>query len=139
MLELLKVQLSRIVLDKVIYNTISCTVFFIKVWYQFQHNFSNTSYFFSLLSIFIFFGKIYRFWPTMHFSWLALKKKTYKTRENIIPNFFSRIATESGLLGPKIALWYFSHSQILHVKKETVFSGQTGWTSFCSKYSQKFS
>ena len=68
-----------------------------------------------------------------------LWKKTYKTQENIFPNFFSRIATESGLLGPKIALWYFSNSQILHVKKETVFSGQTGWTSFCSKYSQKFS
>ena len=83
MLELLKVQLSRIVLDKVIYNTISCTVFFIKVWYQFQHNFSNTSYFFSLLSIFIFFGKIYRFWPTIHFSWLALKKNIQNPGKHI--------------------------------------------------------
>ena len=35
-------------------------------------------------------------------------------QENVLPNFFSGVATESGLLGPKIALWYFSNLKILH-------------------------
>ena len=45
-------------------------------------------------------------------------KKTYKTQKNIFPNFFSKIATELGLLGPKIALWKFSNLQILYFNKK---------------------
>ena len=36
--------------------------------------------------------------------WLAFFKKPKQTQENVFPNFFSKEATESKLLGPKIAL-----------------------------------
>ena len=35
-------------------------------------------------------------------GWLFFK--TYKTQQNIFPNFFSKIATESELIGPQITL-----------------------------------
>ena len=62
------------------------------------------------------------FWLFHFFGW-PLKN----TQEKIFPNFFSKIATESGLLSHKISLWYFSNLQVLHLKKikKKHFSGRT--------------
>ena len=45
----------------------------------------------------------------------------------VFPNFFSKVATASELLGPKIALRYFLNLNILNLKKkikETGFYGR---------------
>ena len=84
-----------------------------------------------LHSIFIFFDKIY---PILK---IYLYEKTCKTQKNVLPNYFYKLAVESGLLGPKIALWHF----FIFLKfklKEGDFLWQTSWISFCSKYYQKF-
>ena len=55
-----------------------------------------------------FFGKIY---PVLTNNPLFLAHffiNICKTQENIFPNFISKIATESGLLGPKIAHIFFT-------------------------------
>ena len=70
------------------------------------------------------------------FGWLL--KKLYKPRINALPNFFSKVPTESGMLCPKIALWYFLKSKNLQLNKKIKegFFWQAGWISFCSKYCQ---
>ena len=56
------------------------------------------------LHFYLFFGKIYPILINYPLLCLSFAKKTYKTMGNIFPNFFSKIATESGLLGPRVSL-----------------------------------
>ena len=61
--------------------------------------------------------KFILFWSKLHFfGWLL--KKPIQTQENVRPNFFSKAATELGLLGPKIALRYILTLKILHFWKK---------------------
>ena len=61
-------------------------------------------------------------------------KNTIQTQENVFPNFFPKVATELELLGPKIALWYFSNLNILHFYKKKLKEGD--FLANCSKHCQ---
>ena len=105
---MLKVELSGTVLDEVKYNIIQCRICFNKGMEKISINFLKPELLLQLLSIAIFFGKIHPvliknliFFPG--FFEKKKKKKTYKTQVDIFSKFFSKRATESGLLGSKIS------------------------------------
>ena len=61
------------------------------------------------------FVKFILFWSKLLFFFF---EKPIQTQENVFPNFFSKVARESELLGSKIALWCSSNVNILQFKKK---------------------
>ena len=59
-------------------------------------------------------------------------KKTHINPGKYFPNFFFKVATESELLGPKIALGYFSNLNILHFFKKEI--KETGFSARLAEF-----
>ena len=81
--------------------------------------------------------KFILFWSKFRFIWLAFSRKSYANLGKCPSKFLSKVAIESGLLSPKIALCYLKIPHLQKIMKGIFWPN--GWISFCFVHCQKLS